>query len=168
MIQYSLNIFSVNDQVQQSLNNINAMNSIEQSLKLLAQQTNAASLPQSQPNIDQLATTQSTFQSQLAMLQNDALSSFIQNNLQQQQQQVSTPSTSTKETPSIDTNLAQLLQHSTSTAEINHAKISTWNLQNTMSILGLSSSGASSSLPQNTTEVRFYLYSVSTIRDISS
>jgi hypothetical protein len=135
--------FSVNDQVQQ-LNTINAMNTIEQSLKLMAQQSTSSSIPQQSQTT--MANTQSTLQSQLeTMLQNEALSSFLQ-----QQQQVSTASTS-KETAN---NLAQLLQLS------QQSNTNDFLASNLQSILGLATSNApvstaSSALPTTTTEVHF-------------
>ncbi|KAI6177373.1 MATH domain-containing protein [Aphelenchoides bicaudatus] len=123
---------SVNDQVQQ-LNAINTMNTLEQSLKLLAQQnTNSTVPPQSQTA---MANTQPTLQNQLeTMLQNELLL--------QQQQQVSTANT-TKDASA--NNLAQLLQLS---QQPNTNDFLASNLQ---SILGLATSSSAPATTPSTT-----------------
>lgn len=129
--------FSVNDQVQQ-MNTINAMNTFEQGLKLLARQTGGSSnLTQAQPSA--VVSAQSTLQNQLTMetmLQNEALSSLLQqqSNLQQVS---STPGTSNEASASL-TQLLQLSHNSSSTNDL---------LQGTMfNIFGLPAS-SSSALP---------------------
>jgi hypothetical protein len=86
------------------------MNSFEQSLKLLSQQGNVATQPQH--NMEQFANVQASLQNRLSMetmLQNDAISSFIQNNFNQQQ--VSTPPSTSENNSS--SNLAHLFMQNT-------------------------------------------------------